>query len=35
MEDVDTIYAVPVELGREGLDAQILRCSSSKLDPQI
>jgi CTP synthase len=25
MEDVDTIYAVPVELGREGLDAQILR----------
>ena len=25
MEDVDTIYAVPVELGREGLDTQILR----------
>jgi CTP synthase len=25
MEDVDTIYAVPVELAREGLDAQILR----------
>jgi CTP synthase len=25
MEDVDTIYAVPVELGKEGLDAQILR----------
>jgi CTP synthase len=25
MEDVDTIYAVPVELSREGLDAQILR----------
>ena len=25
MEDVDTIYAVPVELNREGLDAQILR----------
>jgi CTP synthase len=25
MEDVKTIYAVPVELGREGLDAQILR----------
>jgi CTP synthase len=25
MEDVATIYAVPVELGREGLDAQILR----------
>jgi CTP synthase len=25
MEDVETIYAVPVELGREGLDAQILR----------
>src|SRR6267378_3411352 len=23
MEDVDTIYAVPAELGREGLDAQI------------
>jgi CTP synthase len=25
MEDVDTIYAVPAELAREGLDAQILR----------
>ena len=25
MEDVDTIYAVPAELGREGLDKQILR----------
>ena len=25
MEDVDTIYAVPVELSREGLDGQILR----------
>src|SRR6476660_4896803 len=25
LEDVDTIYAVPVELSREGLDAQILR----------
>jgi CTP synthase len=25
MEDVETIYAVPVELGREGLDTQILR----------
>ncbi len=25
MEDVKTIYAVPVELAREGLDAQILR----------
>ena len=25
MEDVDTIYAVPVELSKEGLDAQILR----------
>jgi CTP synthase len=25
MEDVQTIYAVPVELAREGLDAQILR----------
>src|SRR5579864_5256557 len=25
MEDVDTIYAVPVELAREGLDAQISR----------
>ncbi len=25
MEDVDTIYAVPVELAREGLDRQIMR----------
>jgi len=25
MEDVDTIYAVPAELSKEGLDAQILR----------
>jgi len=25
MEDVETIYAVPVELSREGLDSQILR----------
>src|SRR5437016_13136337 len=25
MEDVDTIYAVPAELAREGLDKQILR----------
>ncbi len=25
MEDVDTIYAVPAELNKEGLDAQILR----------
>src|SRR5882672_3589450 len=25
MEDVDTIYAVPTELSKEGLDAQILR----------
>src|SRR6202790_335268 len=25
MQDVDTIYAVPVELAREGLDTQILR----------
>jgi len=25
MEDVDTIYAVPAELSKEGLDEQILR----------
>src|SRR5438045_9692996 len=25
VEDVDTIYAVPAELNKEGLDAQILR----------
>src|ERR1700736_2188130 len=25
MKDVDTIYAVPVELGKEGLDSQIVR----------
>src|SRR5437879_11895685 len=25
VEDVDTIYAVPAELSKEGLDAQILR----------
>ena len=30
MEDVKTIYAVPVELAREGLDSQILRLLNSK-----
>src|ERR1700704_2399611 len=30
MEDVDTIYAVPVELEKEGLDAQILRLLTLK-----
>jgi CTP synthase len=34
MEDVDTIYAVPVELGREGLDAQILRLLKLDHHPQ-
>jgi CTP synthase len=34
MEDVDTIYAVPVELGREGLDAQILRLLKLEQHPQ-
>src|SRR5450432_2166678 len=34
MEDVDTIYAVPVELGREGLDAQILRLLKLADHPQ-
>ena len=34
MEDVDTIYAVPVELGREGLDAQILRSLKLEHHPQ-
>jgi CTP synthase (UTP-ammonia lyase) len=29
MEDVDTIYAVPAELSKEGLDAQILRLGRS------
>src|ERR1700730_1543777 len=33
-EDVDTIYAVPVELGREGLDAQILRLLKLEDHPQ-
>jgi CTP synthase len=34
MEDVDTIYAVPVELNREGLDAQILRLLHLEPHPQ-
>src|SRR5262249_150331 len=34
MEDVDTIYAVPVELAHEGLDAQILRLLHLKDHPQ-
>jgi len=34
MEDVDTIYAVPVELAREGLDAQILRLLKLQHHPQ-
>jgi CTP synthase len=34
MEDVDTIYAVPVELAREGLDAQILRSLKLEHHPQ-
>jgi CTP synthase len=34
MEDVDTIYAVPAELAREGLDAQILRSLKLEARPQ-
>ncbi len=34
MEDVDTIYAVPAELGREGLDKQILRLLHLQERPQ-
>jgi len=34
MEDVDTIYAVPAELGREGLDKQILRLMRLEERPQ-
>jgi len=34
MEDVDTIYAVPAELAREGLDAQILRLLKLPQQPQ-
>ena len=34
MEDVDTIYAVPVELAREGLDAQFLRLLRLDQHPQ-
>src|SRR4030081_3733468 len=34
MQDVDTIYAVPVELGREGLDAQSLRHMKLEHHPQ-
>jgi CTP synthase len=34
MEDVDTIYAVPVELNREGLDLQILRLLHLEPRPQ-
>jgi CTP synthase len=34
MEDVDTIYAVPAELNREGLDAQILRLLRLEERPQ-
>jgi len=34
MEDVDTIYAVPVELNNEGLDAQILRLLKLEDRPQ-
>jgi CTP synthase len=34
MEDVDTIYAVPAELAREGLDAQILRLLKLEEHPQ-
>jgi len=33
MEDVDTIYAVPAELSKEGLDAQILRLLKLKDHP--
>src|SRR2546425_3130549 len=34
MEDVDTIYAVPAELAREGLDKQILRLLKLEARPQ-
>ena len=34
MEDVDTIYAVPAELAREGLDTQILRLLKLEARPQ-
>src|SRR5499425_2813391 len=34
MEDVDTIYAVPAELAREGLDTQILRLLRLENRPQ-
>jgi CTP synthase len=34
MEDVDTIYAVPVELNNEGLDAQILHLLKLEARPQ-
>ena len=34
MEDVDTIYAVPAELAREGLDKQILRLLRLEERPQ-
>ncbi len=34
MEDVDTIYAVPAELAREGLDKQILRLLHLEERPQ-
>ena len=34
MEDVDTIYAVPVELNREGLDLEILRLLHLEAHPQ-
>ncbi len=34
MEDVDTIYAVPAELAREGLDKQILRLLKLPEQPQ-
>ncbi|HYK39909.1 MAG TPA: CTP synthase [Candidatus Eremiobacteraceae bacterium] len=34
MEDVDTIYAVPAELAREGLDKQILRLMRLEERPQ-
>jgi len=34
MEDVDTIYAVPAELAREGLDKQILRLLRLEDRPQ-
>ena len=34
MEDVDTIYAVPAELAREGLDTQILRLLRLEARPQ-